>query len=209
MMPLAKCILEPSGQKIPEFIDVGKTLALAVVCILIGIVLAGCVSEISTKPAETPELLPIKTQTQEPRGSYTNPASIGETVVVKTFSGTFEVAVLDYIKGEKAYQIIKTANMFNPDPDQGFEYLLVKVRFKYASGKTSQYVSAYSFEAYCNGTGYSPAFVVLPKDMPEFKNVNIMPGGMTEGWIAFIVPQGKDILIAYEHMFEPVCFIKV
>jgi hypothetical protein len=199
------------GKRLPESIgkNVNKTLALVIVYILVGIVLAGCVSKISTKPAETPESLPIKTQTKEPRGSYANPASMNETVVVKTFSGTFEITVLDYIKGEKAYQIIKTANTFNPDPDRGFEYLLVKVRFKYVSGKTSQYVSAYCFEAYCDGTGYSPAFVILPKDMLEFKDVDVMPGGMTEGWIAFIVPQGKDVLISYKYMFKPVCFIKI
>ncbi|WP_048096458.1 DUF4352 domain-containing protein [Archaeoglobus fulgidus] len=187
--------------------NVGKILA--VVCILIGIVLVGCVSEISTKPDETPESQPVKTQTRGPRGSYENPASIKETVVVRTLSGTFEITVLDCIRGEKAYQVIKASNMFNPDPDQGFEYLLVKVRFKYALGKASQYVSAYCFEAYCDGTGYSPAFVVLPKDMPDFKDVNLIPEGMVEGWIAFIVPQGKDILIAYEYIFEPVCFIKI
>jgi len=99
--------------------------------------------------------------------------------------------------------------MFNPDPDHGFEYLLVKVRFRYVSGKVSQYVSAYSFKAYCNGTGYSPTFVIMPRDMPEFKTVDVMPGGTTEGWIAFIVPQKKNVLVAYEYMFEPVCFIKI
>ena len=182
-------------------------LALAIMLIL-AVSLMGCTSvEVSTKPATTPKSL--LTKTPKLRGSYANPASVGEAVIVKTLSGTFEITVLDYIRGEKAYQIVKAGNMFNPDPDQGFEYLLAKVRFRYVSGKASQYVSAYSFKAYCNKTGYSPTFVIMPKDMPKFKAVDVMPGGTTEGWIAFIVPQKKDVLIAYEYMFEPVCFIKI
>jgi len=184
-----------------------KCKVLAAVLIL-AVSLTGCTSvEVSTKPATTPKSLPTKTL--EPRGSYANPASVGEAVIVKTFSGMFEITVLDYIRGKKAYQIVKAGNMFNPDPDKGFEYLLVKVRFRYVSGKVSQYVSAYSFKAYCNGTGYSPTFVIMPRDMLEFKAVDVMPEGTTEGWIAFIVPQKKDVLVAYEYMFEPVCFIKI
>jgi len=62
-------------------------LALAIVLIL-AVSLTGCTSvEVSTKPATTPKSLPTKTP--EPRGSYANPASVGEAVIVKTFSGTF------------------------------------------------------------------------------------------------------------------------
>ena len=178
-----------------------------VMCVLTGILLAGCVSETSTKPAEAESQ--IKTQTQESRGSYANPAFAGETVVVKTFSGTFEITVLDYVRGEEAYRVIKSGNMFNPEPEEGFEFLLVMVEFRYVSGKASQPVSAYSFKAYSDGTGYSPAIVVMPKSFPEFKTVDLMPGGEIEGWIAFTVPQEKDVLIAYEYMFEPVSFIKI
>jgi len=179
-----------------------------VVLVLAGILLVGCVSETSTKPAETGSQ-PVKTKTQEPRGSYANPASKGETVVVKTLSGTFEITVLDYIRGEEAYRVIRAGNMFNPEPEEGFEYLLVKVKFKYVSGRTSQPVSAYSFKAYSDGTGYPPTIVVMPKSFSEFRTVDLMPGGEIQGWIAFTVPHEKDVLIAYEYMFEPVSFIKI
>ncbi|AKG91843.1 protein of unknown function {DUF4352} [Geoglobus ahangari] len=175
--------------------------------VLVGVIMAGCASEVSTKPAEVQKS--VTTPTKEPKGSYGNPASIKETVVVKTLAGTFEVTILDYVRGEEAYEVIKRGNMFNPDPEDGYEYLLVKVRFKYASGRVSQFVSAYSFKAYVDGVGFSPSFVILPNDFPEFKDVDLMPGGETEGWITFLVPKGKDVLIAYEYMFEPVCFIKI
>lgn len=186
-----------------------KRVGLVLAIILLASLFEGCVSDVTTKPAETPSNQPAETHTKEPRGSYSNPASVGEVVVVRTFSGTFEIAVTDFVKGEEAYQIVKAGNMFNPKPGDGYGYLLVKVRFRYESGKTSHYVSPYNFKAYSNGAGYSPAFVIFPDNYPEFKDVNLMPGGEIEGWIAFIVPEDKNVLIAYEYMFEPVCFIKV
>lgn len=177
---------------------------------LLAILLAGCASEISTRQVEKAEVEKTAvTTTEEQRGSYTNPASMDEVVTVKTLTGTFEIAVVECIRGERANEIVKSANIFNPEPEKGYEYLLVKVRFSYVSGKSSNMVSGYSFKAYSDGAGFSPTFVVLPKSMPEFKIVELMPGGKTEGWIAFTVPRGKDVLLAYEYMFEPVCFIRV
>ncbi len=170
------------------------------------VLLAGCETEISTKPQANEE---VTVTIEEKRGSYSNPTSMDEVVTVKTLTGTFEVAITGCIRGEKAYQIVKEANMFNPEPEKRYEYLLIKVRFTYVSGKSSNVVSEYSFKAYSDGAGFSPTFVMLPKSMPEFKTVELMPGGEVEGWVPFIVPKEKEVLLAYEYMFEPVCFIKV
>ena len=35
-----------------------------------------------------------------------------------------------------------------------------------------------------------------------------MPGGEVEGWIAFIVPENRDVMIAYEYTFEPVALLR-
>ena len=175
--------------------------------LLTAMLVVGCVTDVSTKTQANEEA--TATVEEEKRGSYDNPASMDEFVTVKTLTGTYEVAVTDCIRGDEAYSIIKVANMFNPDPEKGYEYLLVKVRFAYVSGESSDTVSEYSFKAYSDGTGFSPTFVVMPKSMPEFKTVDLMPGGKVEGWIPFIVPKGKRVLLAYEYLFEPVCFIMV
>ena len=182
---------------------------IVVAALFAALLVAGCSSEVSTHPKNSEGEATTPVTTEEPRGTYSNPASMNEAVVVKTISGTFEISVVDCIRGERANSIVKAANMFNPDPDEGYEYLLVKVKFSYLEGKTSFTVSEYSFKAYSDGTGYSPTFVVLPQNMPEFKTVDLMPGGKVEGWTAFIVPENRETLIAFEYMFEPVGFIKV
>ena len=175
-------------------------LGLAV--LLLVSLLGGCISgEVSEEGGTT-------TPTNK-RGSLSNPAILGEPVVVNTPSGTFEVTVTDAIRGERAYQIIKGANMFNPDPEEGYEYLLTKVKFRYISGDSAYYVSDWDFKAYCDGVGYSPVIVVLPNNYPEFEGVNLMPGGVIEGWIPYKVPKNRDVMIAYEYFGEPVCFIKI
>jgi len=199
-------------------------LKASVLFLVVGLVIlfAGCVEpekvevkkpsaveETKTTSIPTPTSTPTPTPTSAPRGTLNNPASLGETVVVKIADKTLEIKISDVIRGDKAYKLIKNANMFNPDPKQGYEYLLVKVKFAYTEGEGSYYVSSYNFKAYVGGAGYSPVWVILPKDKPEFEGVDLIPGGQTEGWIVFEVPQGKETLIAYEYLFEPVCFISV
>ena len=179
-----------------------KKWGLELAVLLLVSLLGGCISgEVSEEGGTT-------TPTNK-RGSLSNPAILGEPVVVNTSRGTFEVTVTDAIRGERAYQIIKEANRFNPDPEEGYEYLLTKVKFRYISGDSAYYVSKWNFKAYCDGVGYSPVIVILPNNYPEFKNVNLIPGGVIEGWIPYKVPKNRDVMIAYEYFGEPVCFIKI
>ena len=173
------------------------------------VLFVGCVEPEKVEVKKTSEIKTTTITTIAPRGTLNNPANMGETVVVKIAGKTLEITVLDVIRGDNAYKLIKNANIINPDPKQGYEYLLVKVRFAYTEGKGSLHVSSYDFKAYVDGAGYSPTWVVLPKDKPEFKGVDLIPGGQTEGWIVFEVPKNKKALIAYEYLFEPVCFINV
>ena len=186
---------------------------LAMLCLLV----CGCVEEPKVVTKENTKDVNLtnnksdkKNEVEENvKGSYSNPASMNDIVAVDTLSGQFEVQVLDCMRGIKANRVIKEANMFNLKLDRGFEYLLVKVKFTYTSGKNPHYLSAYSFKVYADGVGYSPSFVILPEELPEFKDVDLMAGGSAEGWIAFMVPENTETLIAYEYLFKPVCFIKV
>ena len=136
-------------------------------------------------------------------------SQIRETVIVEEWGKIFEVTVLDFVRGVQANKEIREANIFNPEPKEGFEYLMVKVKLTYISGKETAYVSEFSFKAYVEKVGYSPAWVILPKDKPEFPGVDLLPGGEIEGWIAYEIPQNKEVLIAYEYGFEPLCFISI
>lgn len=182
--------------------------------ILTAVSIIGCSSEVSTKPAQetlTPTPTPqLATTPTPPKGSLENPAELGETLVVKTLSGTFEITVLDYLRGYQANQKVLQANMFNEKPEKGYEYLLVKVRLKYAEGRGSVKEGASSFKVFVEGEGFDPEIIVWPagmKDMDILKD--LLPGGKTEGWIAFIVPQGKGALLSYNYLLQPVGFIKL
>jgi hypothetical protein len=136
-------------------------------------------------------------------------ASMNQALVVKTYSGTFEVAALEFKRGLEANQLIQAENMFNTKPDSGYEYLLIKVRQKYTKGDSSASVSSYNYKIYANNVGYSREYVVMPKSLKEFESVSLLPGGQTEGWLAFIVPQNTPVKLAYETFGEPSGFIEI
>ncbi|HDM78650.1 MAG TPA: DUF4352 domain-containing protein [Deltaproteobacteria bacterium] len=190
---------------------------MALIVLVSVVMFSGCVEEeVSTRPAATtPSVTSTPastlTATPAPRGSYQNPADISETVILKSGGNTLEVTVLEVERGEKVWEELYAANMFNDEPKQGFEYLLAKIRVAYISGESSTYVSDSDFKAYAEGVGCDRAWQVLPDDKPEFEGVDLLPGGQTEGWICFEVPKNKEVLIAYESLFdlEPRFFINV
>jgi hypothetical protein len=167
----------------------------------------GCSLEVPPKQTPTPAPTPTPTPTPIPtsqRGTLSNPASMNEKLIVKTLLATYEITALEFIRGEKANQLIARK------PDAGYEYLLVKVRVRYASGETPRMVSAFSFNAYAEGESYNPEIIGWPKDMREFElSLSLHPGNETEGWLAFIVPVGKEVLLAYKYKLEPIGFIRI
>ena len=201
-----------------------KYLLLSIFLIAV-LICAGCVEEpeisttpITSTPSPTETQTPASTSTPAPtpkptitpeRGSYENPASMQEKVTVKYGETRIEITVLTVERGESVWNELYETNMFNDEPKQGFEYLLAKIRVEYLLGESSKYVSAFDFKAYADGVGYSSTLVVSPKDRPELESVELMPGGKTEGWVYFEVPQNTPVLIAYEYLFEPSCFIDV
>lgn len=63
--------------------------------------------------------------------SRTNPAGIGDRFIVDKDDWlvgkvTYEIEMIDVISGDEAWQIIKDANMFNDEPDEGMEYILAE-----------------------------------------------------------------------------------
>ncbi len=194
-----------------------KRMLLFLILVCFVVFLSGCATknvEVKTvsnvRTTHTPTgTTPTPAKTIAPKGTLNNPASVGETVIVNVGGRKLGITVEKAIIGKEAWKIIENANMFNSEPKQGYEYALVKIKFDYIKGEGSIYVSEYDFEAYVNGAGYSPAWVVLPNDKPEFEGVNLLPGGHTSGWIAFEVPKNGTILLAYKYLFEPICFIKI
>jgi len=100
---------------------------------------------------------------------------------------TMSVTVLEVIRGNQAWDMVKAADASNKAPDTGYEYLLAKVKFVYGSGGTlpytlkKEYFKAYSSES----TGYTTPSIVSPE--PVFIGTMLYPGQIAEGWIPYIV----------------------
>ena len=179
-------------------------LAIAGLFVILLLVILGFVAQQSSPTAVTTQT-PIK-------GSINNPAKVGESITVRAFGDSFEITVLDFIRGEGAHNKIKLANIFNPSPDPGHEYILVKVRVSYIEGDGTASIGMLNFKAIASGAGYNPQyFIVYPDDMPELKSVQMIPGGSVEGWILFEVPIDDEVLISFSYPFfsDPLCYIKL
>jgi|GEM_PF-610050 len=197
-----------------------KIAVAGVAVFLLFLIIAGFSASTQRQPSQG--LLTTNTQkTQQPtpttitttpatRGSLSNPALVGEPVTVKAYGRTVEITVLDFTRGEEANEEIKNANLFNPSPDEGYEYALVKVRVKYTKGDGTATIGIFNFKAFVKGSGYDPKFAIYPQNKPEFKSVTLVQGGVSEGWILFEVPKDDEILVSFSDLFSgPLCFIKL
>jgi hypothetical protein len=144
-----------------------------------------------------------------PYGSKGNPTVVGDA---------WDVNVTDWINGKMNYQIgmieaitdgnvawdmIKQANMFNPEPPAGQKYVLAKFWVKLIDfeGKTFDYfqVSPVMFEAVSkSGTVYDRYSLVQPQ--PNLSE--IYEGGETVGWVAFLVNENDEPKIVWNRGLE-------
>lgn len=96
------------------------------------------------------------------------------------------VRVLDVIRGKSAWDILYKDNMFNSEPEEGYEYIIAKVALSLLSKETEGTISAssYDFNFYSsNNEEYSQVFVV--KD--NMLDTNLFPGGNSEGYVVGLV----------------------
>lgn len=120
-----------------------------------------------------------------------NPAPIGtaQTYTVKNYSEdyTATVQVDEVIRGERAYQILKEENQFNPTPEEGKEYLLIRVTAKMDRVAEDKAVSfnRYKFKYY---SGDNREYTTLPGVVvPEPIDGNLYQGATRSGYICACV----------------------
>lgn len=123
--------------------------------------------------------------------SYSNPAPIGivqriayEDIFDKY---TIEAKVSEIVRGNRAWQLIQTANMFNDAPKEGYEYILAKIYFNVLSideGKQFN-LNSVSFTLVSSiGKDYDYLSVVDPDPTLSAK---LYKDASNEGWASFIV----------------------
>jgi hypothetical protein len=100
---------------------------------------------------------------------------------------TFEVTVVEAIRGTAAYQRLIAVNQFNAPPLPGYEWLLFKVRVHYISGPSGAAVRIDWTNApvlTAAGATYQHHSAVGPSPSFDFQ---LFPGATAEGWEAWQV----------------------
>lgn len=180
----------------------------------------GCVEENSiqeVKSANSPstgvtQSKSISTPTPPPqKGTYNNPASVGEIIVLISSGKTFEVSATEVIRGKVLNDAIALENQFNDKPQSGYDYAAVKVQIKYSAGEGSESYLGSPFSAFSEGIELDDPRVVTPKKYPELSTGEFMPGAIKTGWVFFTVPQNKDVLIRFKPnpFIDNTCYINI
>jgi hypothetical protein len=129
----------------------------------------------------------------EPNGlgeSRSEPAPLGETVV----SEDWEITLLESLRGDEAWETVQTASRFNDEPDDGMEYVLVRLQARYI-GSAKRYRGI--GESHCKLSGESDELRDAPSltdPQPAF-GADLYPGGETAGWATFQAEEGEEDLV--------------
>ena len=103
-----------------------------------------------------------------------------------------KITVLEVVRGEKAWALVKQASASNPAPKQGFEYVLARARFEF-SARTS--LAHYSYNLDPNQFTATERdgreLAAAPLDAPPAPVLRgtLKSGDSLEGWLLFLVPQ--------------------
>jgi hypothetical protein len=122
----------------------------------------------------------------------TNPAPIGVTqsASVSNYStdSTLEITIKEVVRGIKANEIIKQYNEFAVfGSEQGYEYIIVKLKVKVLDVKNDGSVSVNPiiFDIYTEGGAkYGVKFILPPEPRLSSK---LYKGAESEGWVAYQV----------------------
>jgi hypothetical protein len=135
--------------------------------------------------------------------------AIGEGYVTSTESFEARLTVLEVARGEKAWDLVKTASPSNRPPEPGMEYICVRIRFEFgAKGDTGDLSYGVRDEQFASlsdgGRQYERPSVVRPK--PELSG-RLYPGDSLEGWIVLLVSaEDKRPLMTFGNNYYRIWF---
>ncbi len=135
--------------------------------------------------------------------------NIGEGYATGIESVGAGITVLEVVRGEKAWAMIKEASASNRAPDSGMEYLCARIRFEFGEkGSTGERTYGVREEQFAsvseNGRQYGRPNILLPK--PQL-NGRLYPGESLEGWIALLVnSEDRKPLMTFGNNYSRIWF---
>jgi hypothetical protein len=144
----------------------------------------------------SPELSSIKSTDLGKERS--NPAPRSEKIITEDW----EVSLVDVVRGDEAWKMAQEANQFNDPPDEGMEYIAVKVHVRYIGTEDKAENIDESFFTTTGGANvlYDRPSVVDPEPSLD---VYLYPGGEYEGWIIVQAAKGEtEVVLVFEPLFD-------
>ncbi|TVX97350.1 copper amine oxidase [Cohnella terricola] len=140
--------------------------------------------------------------------SRSNPAPLGTAVsvdvadILNPYSAT--VTINEVVRGEEAWKLVQTANMFNDAPKDGFEYIVAKISAKATKTKKTDSqidISNYSFTLVSPvGKDYENQFAVAPEPALSLK---LYAGASGSGYAVFTVDKkDTDPLLTFGRKYD-------
>jgi hypothetical protein len=133
--------------------------------------------------------------------------TIGEGYVTGTETVESVVTVLEIVRGEQAWDLVKAASPSNKRADVGMEYIAARIRFVFGAKGTSEDLSyGIRDEQFASvsesGRQYERPAIILPK--PELSG-RLYPGDSLEGWLVLLVSvNDKKPLMSFGNNYNKV-----
>jgi len=114
-----------------------------------------------------------------------------------------KITVVEVVRGEKAWDIVRRANASNLPPKTGFEYVLARIRFQF-SARTQPANDTYNIDpsqfAATDSTGAELAAATVAEPPEPILKGALKAGDWIEGWVVFLVPRNisKPLMIFRE-----------
>ena len=202
-------------KKFPKWVFIIAGIFLLILCAVIGTCVAGKPGENSIEPVDPKAIYTQVARTV--RASMTKTASVNDTptsentlapeatptVEVGTRANpvpfgiphpvvfnndiVFTLTITKTIRGQEAFNVIYSANMYNDPAPEGQEYILYYGIVNYLTSNNPDKIleiSDSNFKSISNNQIIDYPWLVLPK--PEF-NLKLFQGGLGEGYFALLV----------------------
>ncbi|MGG3801831.1 hypothetical protein [Metabacillus fastidiosus] len=150
-----------------------------------------------------------KEETESKLGSRTNPVPFKKTATVddelyndqgESFPIKFDLTVVEVIRGDAAYQKLKSMNEFNEPAPEGYEWALAKTKVKFIESETEDL--PFHIDGVMNFTMVSESGDIYSGDIvgtaePDF-SFEMYVGNEKEGYIPGLVKVGETVQLRYE-----------
>lgn len=122
------------------------------------------------------------------------PVPFGENLVTETW----EIRVLEHVRGQEALDRVMEANQFNTPPEPGMEFVIVRVNARnVGTDPEAAWINSFSFGMTGSSNQiFETAIVVEPDPGLDFQ---VYPGGEVNGWFTIAVPiEEQNLLLVFE-----------